>query len=97
VAPGRRSTSSRRSPWDRRATDPAAWVAADGSDAGSVVGFASVRGRYPRSADITFAAVSPHRRGAGIALVERTLPHLQLAGVDVVEVKTLDASTGYAP
>lgn len=84
-----------------RATMPAhrGWVAVDAPGAGDVVGFVVAEQRYARSAEITFAAVRPDRQGTGVGtvLVERTLDELGSAGVLVVEVKTLDASAGYAP
>lgn len=75
-----------------------AWVAVD-DEGGDVVGFVLVTRRPPGAAEITFAAVSPERRhgGIGTALVEGALAVLGADGVAVVEVKTLDASAGYAP
>ena len=72
------------------------WVA---TEADGVVGFVVVERRFPRSAEITFAAVRPDRRGRGIgtALVVEVLAALARDGVAVVEVKTLDASAGYEP
>ena len=76
-----------------------AWVAADDGEADAIVGFVLAERRYPRSAEITFAAVLPDRRhgGIGTALVQRALEELARDGVVVVEVKTLDASAGYEP
>jgi ribosomal protein S18 acetylase RimI-like enzyme len=73
-----------------------AWVATDG---GTVTGFVIVEARFPRSAEITFAAVRPeHRhRGIGTALVVEVLAVLARERVSVVEVKTLDSSAGYEP
>lgn len=73
-----------------------AWVATDGDE---VVGFVVVERRYPGTAEITFAAVLPHRQGAGVgtALVDTALASLAEEGVAIVEVKTLDASAGYEP
>ena len=72
------------------------WVAVEDS---AVVGFVIVQARYRESAEITFAAVMPGRRGGGIgtALVNEVLAALANDGVKVVEVKTLDASSGYEP
>ena len=76
-----------------------AWVAADDAEADAIVGFVLAERRYPRSAEITFAAVLPDRRNGGIgtALVQRALAELARDGVEAVEVKTLDASAGYEP
>jgi ribosomal protein S18 acetylase RimI-like enzyme len=73
-----------------------AWVA---EDAGLVVGFVLAKIRYPATAEITYAAVRPERRGAGVGtrLVRRALADLAGDGVALVEVKTLDASAGYEP
>lgn len=73
-----------------------AWVA---TELDSVVGFVIVEQRSPRGAEITFAAVSPERRAQGIgsALVVRALSQLADEGVAIVEVKTLDSSSGYEP
>jgi GNAT superfamily N-acetyltransferase len=51
------------------------------------------------AAEITYAAVRPERRGAGVGsrLVRRALADLAGDGVALVEVKTLDASAGYEP
>jgi ribosomal protein S18 acetylase RimI-like enzyme len=72
------------------------WIAVEQR---TVSGFLTVRRRYPHAAEIPFAAVLPARRGSGIgtALVEHVLRHLAQAGVAIVEVKTLDASSGYGP
>lgn len=76
-----------------------AWVAIYDADANDVAGFVLAEQRYERSAEITFAAVQPERRRAGIgtALVERALEDLAHDGIQVVEAKTLDASAGYEP
>jgi GNAT superfamily N-acetyltransferase len=72
-----------------------AWVAADDA----VRGFVIAEVRYPAAAEITFAAVVPVHRNEGIGtqLVERALADLAETGVELVEVKTLDASAGYEP
>lgn len=72
------------------------WVAIDDR---SVVGFVVAPRRFGLAAEITYAAVSPDRRGQGIgtALVHRCLDDLARAGVQMVEVKTLDASANYEP
>lgn len=68
-------------------------------DDSNIVGFALAARRYEISAEITLAAVRPEHRGQGVgtALVNRTLELLADDGVAVVEVKTLDASSGYEP
>jgi ribosomal protein S18 acetylase RimI-like enzyme len=73
-----------------------AWVA---SEFDNVVGFVAVEQRSPRSAEITFAAVTPERRAQGIgsAMIVRALSELADEGVAIVEVKTLDSSSGDAP
>ena len=73
-----------------------AWIALD--DAGPQ-GFVLAEQRYPTGAEILYAAVLPERRNTGIgtALVETCLLELRTAGVRMVEAKTLDASSGYAP
>jgi ribosomal protein S18 acetylase RimI-like enzyme len=73
-----------------------AWVAIEG---GVVTGFVLVVIRFPRAAEITFAAVTPDRQGTGLGtrLVQHALAVLEGEGVAVVEVKTLDASSNYEP
>jgi N-acetylglutamate synthase-like GNAT family acetyltransferase len=73
------------------------WVAED--DSGEVCGIVQVMARNAKAAEITFAAVLPQmqRRGIGQALVARALVELHDIGVAMVEVKTLDASSGYQP
>jgi ribosomal protein S18 acetylase RimI-like enzyme len=74
-----------------------AWVGMiDGED---VVGFVLTERRYPTTAEILFAAVVSecHGHGLGRALVGEAVRHLQERGVDVVEVKTLDARSDYEP
>jgi GNAT superfamily N-acetyltransferase len=75
------------------------WVAVDDAEGDGVVGFVIAEQRYVRSAEITYAAVLPDRRhgGIGTALVQRALDELAREGVEVVEVKTLDASAEYEP
>ena len=55
--------------------------------------------RYRTAAEIIYAAVLPGRRNTaiGTALVETCLVYLRAAGVRMVEVKTLDATSGYEP
>jgi N-acetylglutamate synthase-like GNAT family acetyltransferase len=73
-----------------------AWVAVDD---GTVVGFVLATRRFAAAAELTFAAVSPSRHGRhiGTTLVERVFDELAADGVRMVEVKTLDASSGYEP
>ena len=80
-------------------SDGRAWVATDDRQGSDVVGFLFIRQRYERAVEITFAAVAPSRRRSGIgsALVEVALADLRRAGVRLVEVKTLDASSDYEP
>ena len=68
-------------------------------EAGSVVGFVITERRGERAAEILWAAVSADRQAAGLGtqLVDHVLDRLRLDGVQIVEVKTLDASAGYAP
>lgn len=70
------------------------WVAVDDDN---LQGFLVVETRYPRAVEITFAAVVPEHQHAGIgsALVQAALDVLIEAGISMVEVKTLDASSGY--
>ena len=55
--------------------------------------------RGTRAAEILWAAVAADRRGAGLGawLVDHVLDELSADGVQIVEVKTLDASEDYAP
>ena len=68
-------------------------------DAGEVVGFVIVERRGARAAEILWAAVAADRRGGGLGrqLIEHALDELSADGVQIVEVKTLDPSAGYAP
>jgi ribosomal protein S18 acetylase RimI-like enzyme len=72
------------------------WTACRGRE---VVGFVLLEQRYPSGAEILYAAVRPaaQRRGIGAALVGAALAAAGEAGVLLVEVKTLDASSGYEP
>lgn len=67
--------------------------------AGSLVGFCIVERRSPRLAEILWMAVRPDKRahGLGTQLLTQALTHLQASGVELVEVKTLAASSGYEP
>jgi GNAT superfamily N-acetyltransferase len=72
------------------------WVVTDGDE---VAGFAVVDRRSPRAVEVTWAAVAAGRQGAGLGtrLLEAVLAELAAGGVHLVEVRTLDASAGYAP
>jgi GNAT superfamily N-acetyltransferase len=72
------------------------WVAVDTD---SIEGVIFVERRYPTSAEIVIAAVTPARQRAAIGtrLVDEALDYLRAEGVVLVEVKTLDASAGYEP
>jgi GNAT superfamily N-acetyltransferase len=71
------------------------WVLADGD----VVAFVIAEARGTQAAEILWAAVRADRRdeGLGTQLLEHALDELTGRGVRVVEVKTLDRSSGYAP
>jgi GNAT superfamily N-acetyltransferase len=68
-------------------------------DSGVTVGFAIVQRRGMRAAEILWVAVAADRRGAGLGsrLIDHVLDELSADGVQIVEVKTLDPSTDYAP
>jgi GNAT superfamily N-acetyltransferase len=76
--------------------DHGGWVIDDGGD---VVGFAVVQRRGRSAAEILWAAVATDRRGAGLGarLIDHVLDELGADGVQIVEVKSLDPSAGYAP
>jgi ribosomal protein S18 acetylase RimI-like enzyme len=76
--------------------DHVGWVI---EDAGGVVGFVVAERRGARAAEILWAAVAAGRRGAGLGarLVDHVLDELGADGVQLVEVKTLDASEDYEP
>ena len=76
--------------------DHGGWVV---DDAGDVLGFVIAERRGTRAAEILWAAVAADRRGAGLGarLVDHVLDELSADGVQIVEVKTLDASEDYAP
>ena len=76
--------------------DHGGWVIDDGGD---VVGFAVVQRRGRSAAEILWAAVAADRRGAGLGarLIDHVLDELGADGVQIVEVKSLDPSAGYAP
>ncbi|KAA8939176.1 GNAT family N-acetyltransferase, partial [Mycobacterium sp.] len=72
------------------------WVA---TDTRGVVGFTVIDRRSERTAEILWMAVRNISRGAGIgtALLDHVLGELGDEGLQLVEVKTLDAAADYAP
>jgi GNAT superfamily N-acetyltransferase len=80
----------------RDLSDHDGWVM---EDAGVVAGFVIVERRGRRAAEILWAAVAADRRGAGLGtvLIDHVLDELGSEGVQIVEVKTLDASADYEP
>jgi GNAT superfamily N-acetyltransferase len=74
------------------------WVACadDGSD--RLIGFAVIDQRG-RAAEVLWIAIDAAQRGRGIGttLLDRLLADLAAAGVQLVEAKTLDQTTDYAP
>ena len=68
-------------------------------EARAVAGFVILERRFPKGAEVTWAAVHPsaQRQGIGRSLVLRALEAARGDGVEVVEVKTLDASADYEP
>jgi GNAT superfamily N-acetyltransferase len=80
----------------RDAEDHEAWII---TDAGTITGFAVAARKSPAGAEILWMAVdaSWRGRGHGTALLGHVLDHLASAGISVVEVKTLDRSSGYLP
>jgi GNAT superfamily N-acetyltransferase len=81
---------------ERDAAGHEAWVS---TDSGTVTGFAVVARKSPGGAEILWIAVDAARRGSGhgTALLGHVLDHLAAGGISVVEVKTLDRSSGYRP
>lgn len=73
-----------------------AWVA---EKDGALAGFVIADVRSAQAAEILWMAVAMPLRGGGIgtALLDRVLRDLAESGLQVVEVKTLDASAGYEP
>jgi ribosomal protein S18 acetylase RimI-like enzyme len=65
----------------------------------AIVAFVHAVIRYDQSAEITHAAVRPDQRnqGVGTSVLGAILEALEGRGVAIVQVKTLDASSGYAP
>ena len=74
----------------------AAWVATNDD---GVAGFTIVDRRLARAAEIRWMAVAASLRGGGVGtlLLDRVLGDLTENGIQVVQVKTLDASAGYEP
>jgi ribosomal protein S18 acetylase RimI-like enzyme len=81
---------------ERDAASHQAWVI---TDSGTVAGFAVAARKSPGGAEILWIAVDAARRGQGhgTRLLGHVLDHLAAAGISVVEVKTLDRSSGYRP
>jgi GNAT superfamily N-acetyltransferase len=81
---------------ERDAGDHGAWLI---TDSGTVTGFAIAARKSPAGAEILWMAVDAgwRGRGHGTTLLGHVLDHLAAAGISVVEVKTLDASSGYSP
>jgi GNAT superfamily N-acetyltransferase len=73
-----------------------AWVATNDD---GLAAFAIVDRRSARAAEILWMAVAAGLRGGGVGslVLDRVLGDLAEDGVEVVEVKTLDASAGYEP
>jgi ribosomal protein S18 acetylase RimI-like enzyme len=73
-----------------------AWVL---TDSGTVAGFVVAARKSAAGAEILWIAVDAARRGCGhgTRLLSHVLDHLAAAGISVVEVKTLDRSSGYRP
>jgi GNAT superfamily N-acetyltransferase len=66
---------------------------------GHVAAFVVVERRGTRAADVLWAAVDPsaRRQGIGSQLVHDVMGQLRADGVQVVELKTLDAAADYKP
>lgn len=81
---------------ERDAAGHEAWVL---TDSGAVVGIAIAARKAPGGAEILWMAVDAPRRGRGhgTRLLGHVLDRLAADGVSVVEVKTLDRSSGYRP
>jgi GNAT superfamily N-acetyltransferase len=81
---------------ERDATAHEAWVL---TDSGAIAGFAIAALKSPAGAEILWLAVGAARRGRGYGtmLLGHVLDRLAGAGISVVEVKTLDGSSGYEP
>lgn len=73
-----------------------AWVV---TESGIVTGLAVAARKSHGGAEILWIAVDAARRGQGYGttLLGHVLDHLAADGVSVVEAKTLDRSSGYAP
>jgi GNAT superfamily N-acetyltransferase len=81
---------------DHDAASHQAWVL---TDSGTVAGIAVVSRKSPGGAEILWFAIEAARRGRGhgTRLLGHVLDHLAIAGISVVEAKTLDRSAGYRP
>jgi GNAT superfamily N-acetyltransferase len=81
---------------ERDAGDHEAWII---TDSGTVTGFTIAARKSPAGAEILWMAVDAgwRGRGHGTTLLGHVLDHLAATGISVVEVKTLDRSSGYLP
>ena len=81
---------------ERDAVNHDAWVV---TDAGATAGFAVAARKSPGGAEILWIAVDAARRGRGhgTLLLGHVMDWLAESGISVVEVKTLDGSSGYRP
>ena len=81
---------------DHDAASHQAWVL---TDSGTVAGIAVAARKSPGGAESLWFAVEAARRGRGhgTRLLGHVLDHLAIAGISVVEAKTLDRSAGYRP
>jgi GNAT superfamily N-acetyltransferase len=81
---------------DHDAASHQAWVL---TDSGTVAGIAVAARKSPGGAEILWFAIDAARRGRGhgTRLLGHVLDHLAIAGISLVEAKTLDRSAGYRP
>jgi GNAT superfamily N-acetyltransferase len=81
---------------ERDAASHEAWVV---TDSGAVAGVVVAARKSSRGAEILWMAVDAARRGRGhgTRLLGHVLDELANTGISVVEVKTLDRSSGYPP
>lgn len=81
---------------ERDAASHDAWVL---TESGAVAGLAVAVRKSPGGAEIRWIAVDPacRGRGHGTMLLGHVMESLAATGVSVVEVKTLDRSSGYRP
>ena len=81
---------------DHDAASHQAWVL---TGSGTVAGIAVAARKSPGGAEILWFAIDAARRGRGhgTRLLGHVLDHLAIAGISVVEAKTLDRSADYRP